>query len=137
MIDYVNLYLAARPGRVRAPIICKDGTILSVQASEGHYCNPRHREGPWSCVEVSVSNNRLRFDAWGLESERWSGGRIWGYLNVDKVNAEIERRGGLTDCQQRLIEAAQVAHEPDADGLQIDPAFVEKLRKDFPQNPGD
>ncbi len=33
-------------------IVCNDGTIISVQASETHYCKPRSNYGPWYLVEV-------------------------------------------------------------------------------------
>lgn len=33
-------------------IKCADGTTLSVQASNYHYCTPRDDNGPWTAVEV-------------------------------------------------------------------------------------
>lgn len=95
--DYVNEYLQARAGkRVRSPMVCKDGAILSVQASEGHYCNPKNRVGPWTSVEVLVDNGRLKFPNWPKANETpGDRSRLWGWLQVSDVNAEIERRGGL------------------------------------------
>ena len=40
------------------PILCADGTIISVQASSGHYCSPR-ADNPnkgYGSVEVRVNN---------------------------------------------------------------------------------
>lgn len=33
-------------------LVCADGFEVSVQASFGHYCDPRNNEGPWKTVEV-------------------------------------------------------------------------------------
>lgn len=94
-MDYVNDHLKAHPGRVRRPIVCKDGTRLSVQASEGHYCSPKDRVGPYSSVEVCADKYRPGlWKAFGHTNDRYSGG-LWGWVSVDKVNAEIARRGGL------------------------------------------
>ena len=42
-----------RPGANQIPeIVCKDGTTLSVQASEFHYCTPRDNKGPYTHVEI-------------------------------------------------------------------------------------
>jgi hypothetical protein len=38
--------------KVAPRITCQDGTTLSVQASENHYCTPRSNYGPYSHVEV-------------------------------------------------------------------------------------
>ena len=34
--------------------ILHDGTILSIQASAGHYCAPRNNIGPYTAAEVHV-----------------------------------------------------------------------------------
>lgn len=40
-------------GMIRRPkIVCADGFTMSVQASNGHYCEPRSDTGPWEEVEV-------------------------------------------------------------------------------------
>lgn len=37
---------------IKAPIYCKDGFSMSVQASYIHYCSPRKNTGPWETFEV-------------------------------------------------------------------------------------
>lgn len=50
----INDYLRDNPGRVRKAIRTKRGRLLSVQASDGHYCSPRANTGPYCSVEVMV-----------------------------------------------------------------------------------
>ncbi len=78
--DYVSdFYATHTPGPVRPSIICKDGTIYSVQASAGHYCSPRDNVGPWSTFEVWPEHRK---------------GPI-GWVPRDQVNRWIHRHGGL------------------------------------------
>lgn len=95
--DYANDWLAAnRTDRhTVAAMVTKDGLRLSVQASEGHYCSPKDRVGPYSSVEV-LAMSRHKLPTFGKPSDTFDGGdRLWGWLPVATINAEIERRGGL------------------------------------------
>ncbi len=40
--------------KLNPKIICKDGTTLSTQSSEYHYCLPRNDDGPYTHVEVGL-----------------------------------------------------------------------------------
>ena len=74
-------------------IKCKNGTTLSVQASEFHYCEPRTNEGPYS--EVEVWRIRLaepiapHFDY--VESDPS------GYVPIDSVAEFIDMHGGIAE----------------------------------------
>ena len=53
MRDYVNDHLAAYPGPIRPQLFTKRGAGLSIQASRGHYCDPREDNAPhYTHVEV-------------------------------------------------------------------------------------
>lgn len=90
MIDYVHEHFAAHPHsgetplHVRPAIVCRDGTVFSVQASEYHYCSPREtglkeytsvevlrtgRKEPEGWVPVRLVNRRIR-DHGGPKEER-------------------------------------------------------------------
>lgn len=43
---------------IRKQITCEDGTVLSVQASEYHYCSPRNDVGPYTHVEVGYPSSK-------------------------------------------------------------------------------
>lgn len=72
------------------PILCKDGTSLSVQASSCHYSTPREDTGPYTEVEV-----------WCIEPEqtvaefRYNPNVPSGYVPVEKVVQFIDNRGGM------------------------------------------
>lgn len=75
-------------GEVVPPIVCGDGTELSVQASHKHCCTPKDDVPPWDTVEV------------GYITEGVSVPRSWGYkgvaacVPVKKVRAFIKRHSG-------------------------------------------
>ena len=69
------------------PIVCKDGTKISVQASHFHYCSPRTDEGPWTAVEIGYPTAPVP-RSWGFD------GMVAGYVPVEKVRAFIKRHGG-------------------------------------------
>ena len=73
----------------QAPIKCADGSTMSVQASEMHYCTPRDNQGPWTHVEVWYCGSPERFAKYGDGSEPY------GYLPIELVVEEIDSRGGL------------------------------------------
>ena len=85
--------IAYRPGvfckKILSPVICVDGTTLSVQASETHYCTPRDNYGPYTEVEVwCISKNDV------VEFE-YSEDEPSGYVDIKAVVAFIDRHGGL------------------------------------------
>jgi hypothetical protein len=101
MKDHVNEFLAERKAHtgkttVRA-MYFKRGGAMSVQASSHHYCSPKNDTGPYTSVEVLVMSPRLKVPkSFGKPSEKFDNGeRLWGFLPVSVLNAEIERRGGI------------------------------------------
>lgn len=99
---YTNDWLAAQKAgktgysRTVVPhITCKDGTALSVQASDAHYCSPKDDNGPWTSVEVwcirAPSGRTVHPRSFG------NGGRSdpYGWVPVEIVDKFIKRHGGL------------------------------------------
>jgi hypothetical protein len=88
--DYVHAHFAKYPlpgpvkgwaYNVRPAIICKDGFVISVQASaSGHYCSPKNDTGPYSTVEVLKGGKKL------FKTE--------SFVPVRNVNRRIHRHGG-------------------------------------------
>ena len=72
---------------------CADGSTMSVQASECHYCQPRSNTGPYTHVEVWRCGSP---EAW---SEYGDGGDPYAYLPIEMVAQEIDRRGGFKDAE--------------------------------------
>lgn len=100
-MDYVNEYLAkskklSGKNAVRA-MYFKRGGAMSVQASESHYCSPKSDTGPYTSVEVLVMSPRLKVPkSFGKPRQKFEdGSRLFTFVQVSAVNAEIARRGGI------------------------------------------
>jgi len=70
---------------------CADGSTMSVQASEYHYCNPRDNYGPYLHVEVW---NCGIVDAW---AEFVGDEDPYAFVPIALVAAEIDRHGGFAN----------------------------------------
>jgi len=69
------------------------GTVLSVQASDFHYCLPRDDVGPYTHVEVEHP------DAPEEWVPRCSWKPVYAYVPIEVVAAEIDRLGGFAEEQ--------------------------------------
>ena len=94
---FINAYLTAPvkefPGsfrmRIIHPIITKDGSVFSVQASEGHYCSPRTANGPYTQVEVMTD-----VPVPGHRRQQKSEG-ICAYADINVIARVINAHGGI------------------------------------------
>lgn len=83
-----------RSGASVIPVVrCADGFIFSMQASEGHACQPRNDTGPWTAVEVYFSHRASPRPkrGWG----RSPSGGVDGCVPLDMVAALVDAHGGL------------------------------------------
>ena len=71
-------------------ITCRDGTQMSVQAGEYHYCKPRSNQGPWTHVEVMMmsATKPIHFDYPECD--------VAGYVPIESVAQEILSRGNTS-----------------------------------------
>ena len=75
---------------------CNDGTTLSVQASETHYCLPRDNFGPWHAVEVWCING-MPSDNNAVTEFEYDHQEPSGYVPVDAVVKFIDNHGGFKE----------------------------------------
>ena len=78
-------------------IHCKDGTRLSVQASQYHYCTPRADEGPYTRVEVGFPSITPP-DSWREYCDgHWSEATntVFAFIPVGLVEEFIASHGGI------------------------------------------
>ena len=69
---------------------CANGTTLSVQASQWHYCTPRDNKGPYTEVEVwCVSAPVTEFE--------YSDEEPSAYVPIEAVVLFIDNHGGMTN----------------------------------------
>lgn len=109
----VNEYLAAtrdeRKGKgyaflkVRPSIECSDGLILSVQASNTHYCQPRENNGPYSTVEIGFPSDVIPEIMEWAESPEKPTDTVYGYVPVEVVDAVIAAHGGIANAPEVSI----------------------------------
>jgi len=71
-------------------VVCKDGTSLSVQASEFHYSTPRENRGPYYQVEVGFPST----DPPSTWNSYDCGDGVWGYVPIELVAKFIDEHGG-------------------------------------------
>jgi hypothetical protein len=77
----------------------KRGGAHECQGSSGHYCSPKNDTGPytswsrcWSCRRAQGAEELRQAAA---NTDRKDKSRLFTWVPVDAVNAEIERRGGI------------------------------------------
>ena len=88
---------------------CKDGTYLSVQASNTHYSMPRDNEGPYTHVEVGFPSIDPP-ESWAEYADGEYPNDVYGYVPLELVNEFIELHGGIdflktfAEIQKRLAD---------------------------------
>ena len=79
--------------------ICNNGTGLSIQASEGHYCSPRNDEGPYTHVEVGfIERDGERItppDSWAEFGTCGFPCDVYGEVPIELVWEFIKSNGGV------------------------------------------
>ena len=79
-------------------MVCNDGFVMSVQASSGHYCNPRVDNAGWyNSVEIGYPSTEEPLIMEYAENEDAPTDTVYGYVPVIVVDAVIEKHGGLKD----------------------------------------
>tara|TARA_R100001244_G_C5137030_1_gene127087 strand:- start:310 stop:639 length:330 start_codon:yes stop_codon:yes gene_type:complete len=72
-----------------------NGVVLSVQASESHYCYPKINYGIWSSVEVHVVKGIVSEELLKYNDDVNSDFPVMGYVPIDLVVAVIITSGGI------------------------------------------
>lgn len=77
-------------------IFCKDGTTLSVQASESHYCTPRNNDGPWTNMEVGFPSIQVP-DTWlpFADGDGITHTDVYGWVPIEMIEDFINQHGGI------------------------------------------
>tara|TARA_Y100001938_G_C8064376_1_gene419283 strand:+ start:1229 stop:1612 length:384 start_codon:yes stop_codon:yes gene_type:complete len=102
----------------RVPILCTDGTIISVQASSTHYCSPKSDEAfAYGAVEILIDKPN---DPEGYNKTT----KMESYCSADRLMRLIIKHGGIIGGQlpplnfgnEHIVQAAQhkIATEGDA-----------------------
>lgn len=74
----------------RNHVTLKNGMVLSIQASENHYCSPKNNFGPYTHVEV-MGNLHAVFEE---HHDCWD---VFARVPVDLLEEFIEKNGGIDE----------------------------------------
>ena len=86
--DIQKLYKALKPRN--ESIKFRDG-YLSIQASENHYCHPKHDHGPYTCFEVAYLIGDGIFA--NIPELKDSGDQVYGYVDIKDVISLLYNEG--------------------------------------------
>lgn len=75
-------------------VVCKDGTRLSVQASEMHYATPRNNSGPYTQVEVGFPTVNPP-ETWAEYADGSFPSDVYAYIPLTLVQQFIDEHGGV------------------------------------------
>ena len=77
-------------------VLCKSGLTMSVQASEGHYCQPRENSAfPYSKVEIGFPDREVsELMPYAEDSDRPTD-TVYGYVPIEVVEDVIKQHGGI------------------------------------------
>lgn len=81
--------------KIRERIICNDGTSISIQASEFHYCMPRNNVGPYSHVEVGYPSVKPYFMMKYAEDPKSPTDTVYGGVPVGIVLEFLNSHCGI------------------------------------------
>lgn len=77
------------------PLVCADGTLLSVQASTIHHCSPRSDFGPYESAEVAVSSRVVEWESFNAEPAVAEAPFVYRRVPLEMIAVLINRHGGL------------------------------------------
>lgn len=85
--------------QVRSRIICKDGFSMSVQASYGHYCQPRINTTEYFEFEIGFPIEEESLILMYAENQDEPTNTVYGYVPEDIVNEVLEKHGGIDEIK--------------------------------------
>ena len=81
---------------IRETITLQNNILVSIQASETHYCSPKINYGVWNSVELCIDSKYYKDVPHGLLKYNEEGEcPVMGYVPIDLVVAFIIISGGI------------------------------------------
>lgn len=79
----------------RPRIYCVDGFNMSVQGSQGRYCNPRNTDDWYSEMEIGYPSEKEESIMGYAEQEENPTDTVYGYVPCYIIQEIIEKHGGI------------------------------------------
>ena len=76
------------------PLVCRDGFKVSIEASEGNYCEPKNNEGPYSSVELGFPSAMEPLIMRYAEDPENPTGTVYGWVPSVVILEVIQKHGG-------------------------------------------
>lgn len=73
-----------------------DGFVMSLQASNFHYCEPREDEGPYSSFEIGYPSEPEELLLPYAEEPERPTDTVYGYVPASVIEAVVAKHGGLS-----------------------------------------
>ena len=83
------------PIKTLPPVLCADGTSLSVQASDIHGCSPRSLAGPYQTVELCCFASTFESDPGLVGEEMLPGVFVYRHVPLAWIVSLINAHGGM------------------------------------------
>ena len=81
-------------------VVCADGFVMSVQAHDGAYCEPRlDAQRKYTLVEIGFPSKEEPLIMPWAESPETPTDTVYGYVPVDVVTNVIVKHGGIVQGQ--------------------------------------
>ena len=79
-------------------VVCADGFVMSVQAHDGAYCEPRlDAQRKYTLVEIGFPSKEEPLIMPWCEDESKPTDTVYGYVPVDVVKNVIVKHGGMVE----------------------------------------
>ena len=79
-------------------VVCADGFSMSVQASEGSYCNPRTDDAiRYDAVEVGYPSEEESLIIQFAENKEEPTATVYGWVPSEVVSLVLAKHGGMVD----------------------------------------
>jgi len=79
----------------RPKMICNDGFEMSVQGSQGHYCEPRETQDWYSEMEIGFPNKEEQLILEYAEQKEFPTDTVYGYVPCEIIQKVIDKHGGI------------------------------------------
>lgn len=80
---------------IRPELICNDGFRVSIQASKGHYCDPREFSKEYKAFELGFPSMRSDLLTQYAENPDNQLQSVFGYVPFEIVELLIKEHGGI------------------------------------------
>lgn len=79
----------------RPKIVCNDSFEMSVQASSGHYCEPRNLSDYYSKMEIGFPSKIEPLILQYEEDSAAPKNTVYGWVPIDIIQSVIDNHGGI------------------------------------------